>query len=72
MKDEKRIKCPYCGSEEVYGSDEIRICCIFGHGSKTVKDVNPENYVTLEPCFTCKKCGKWFIAVYELVGVKPL
>jgi len=66
------VRCPYCGSQRVYGSDEVRVCCIFDHGSKTVLDVEPDEYRTLEPCFTCKDCGRDFIVVYELKEVRRL
>ena len=66
------VKCPYCGSQRVYGNDEVRVCCIFDHGSKTVLEVEPDEYRTLEPCFTCKDCGRDFIVVYELKEVRRL
>jgi len=69
-----KIACPYCNSERVISIDEYRFCCIFKHGEKTLKDLDPKiikNMLEkLEIEFDCEDCGKTFYVVYEITQIK--
>jgi len=71
---ESKLECPYCGSRKVLSYDEYRFCCIFGHGEKTLADLDEK---TIENCikefevlFECETCGRSFYVTYKLSGIK--
>jgi len=68
----KDLKCPYCGSRKIESWEEIRFCCLFGHGERTLDQLGERasELLKVRVWFECRECSREFYLIYKPVAIE--